>query len=223
MTTATNAGFNSEWEEQAVYIRLNGHVLVRSIRFLIDYIHDWRPGVIMNWKLNADVQSSRDGTQAKRTLQYGNESDKARIYARRVPSFNAFMKHKVHTTLDKNIVISNTRQQRYENTVVNFVIRADTRSQAVGGERFQILFNGLTNGQRSAPMRNFLRGITELYYILGPRVSLFLSNLSAAISLTIDSWSSCNLDGSFRRGSTLSWRQYVESTICAAHHNWCGM
>jgi len=85
--------------------------------------------------------------------------------------------------------------RKYENVVMDYVVRGGVTLRAVGGIRFKKFVVSLTNIYKSSSIRMILQRIVELYRILEPLLAAFLCSLDVAISLTLDNWSNHNLKG----------------------------
>jgi len=99
------------------------------------------------------------------------------------------------STLSSKPVFSEPVLHKYENVVVDYVVEGGVTLRAAGGIRFKKFLVSLTNGYEPPLTRTILWRITELYRILEPLLAAFLYSLDVAISLTLDSWSNCNLKG----------------------------
>ncbi len=85
--------------------------------------------------------------------------------------------------------------RKYENAVVDYVIKGGVTLRAVGGVHFKKFIVSLTNRYEPPSTRTILRRIAKLYRILEPLLAAFLCSFDVAISLTLDGWSNRNLKG----------------------------
>ena len=110
-------------------------------------------------------------------------------------SFAPSGKGMVQSTLNSKPVFLEPVLHKYENAVVDYVVKGGVTLHAAGGARFKKFVVSLTNGYEPPSTQTILRWITELYRILEPLLAIFLCNLNVAISLMLDGWSNRNLKG----------------------------
>jgi len=99
------------------------------------------------------------------------------------------------STLSSKLVFLELVLHKYENVVVDFVVKGGVTLRAAGGVRFKKFVVSLTNGYEPSSTRTILWQIAELYHILEPLLAAFLCSLDVAISLTLDGWLNRNLKG----------------------------
>lgn len=156
------------------------------------YVHHWTSGHRYDAKKNTNVQSVSDGIQAKWTLQDGKPIWRSTVLMpTKAPYIASSWIKKCIQIGTKNVVICNTTVQRCENAFVDFIIGGGTSLEATSRERFRNLYYALASDYRKSSTRAILRRITELYYILSPRMTSFLNKPS--VVMAIAGWSSRNL------------------------------
>jgi len=90
------------------------------------------------------------------------------------------------STLSSKPVFSELVLRKYENVVVDYVVKGGVTLRAAGDVRFKKFIVSLTNRYEPPSTRTILQRIVELYRILEPLLAAFLCNLDVAISLTLD-------------------------------------
>jgi hypothetical protein len=98
-------------------------------------------------------------------------------------------------TFSSKLVFPEPVLRKYENVVVDYIVKGGITLHAAGDVRFKKFVVSLTNGYDSPSTRTILWRIVELYCILEPLLAAFLCSLDIAISLTLDGWSNRNLKG----------------------------
>ena len=106
-------------------------------------------------------------------------------------------------------------RRKYDNAVVDFVVEGGVTLRAAGGGRFKTFVLLLTKKYWSSSTRKILRRIAELHYILKSALAKFLIDLSVAIPLTMNGWSSRDLKG-YNLSSAL--RRHAHEEHCSAYN-----
>jgi hypothetical protein len=99
------------------------------------------------------------------------------------------------STLSNKPVFPKPVLRKYENVVVDYIVKAGVTLCAAGGVHFKKFVVSLMNGYEPSSTRTILRRIIELYRILEPLLAAFMCSLDVVISLTLDGWSNRNLKG----------------------------
>jgi hypothetical protein len=99
------------------------------------------------------------------------------------------------STLSSKPVFLEPILHKYDNVVVDYVVKGDVTLRATNDVRFKKFIFSLTNKYEPSSTQIILRRIIELYRILEPLLAAFLCSLDVAISLTLDGWSNRNLKG----------------------------
>jgi len=89
-------------------------------------------------------------------------------------------------TLSSKPVFLELILRKYENAVVDYVVKGGVTLRAAGGVCFKKFVVLLMNGYEPPLIRMILWRIAKLYRILEPLLAAFLCSLNIAISLTLD-------------------------------------
>ncbi|CAM6006993.1 unnamed protein product [Sphagnum balticum] len=98
-------------------------------------------------------------------------------------------------TLRSKPVFSELVLRKYENAVLDYIVKGGVTLCTAGSVRFKKFVVLLMNRYEPPSIRTILRRIIELYCILEPLLAAFLCSLDVTISLTLDNWSNRNLKG----------------------------